>query len=361
VRLGVAGVPLFQLPTITRRANVFGRNSKKMKQTFKRLNPKHVGLQIFDGRVLAFFGLISIILALGGSVSSQLSLRKAMDYDGDGKADPAIFRMSNNNWYLVHSGSGGYSVQNFGVSASDFLTPGDYDGDGKGDVALWRDTDGTFYYIKSSDLTFNTRSFGQTDDEPVARDYDGDGKTDFAVVRRVDGVMRWYIQGSTVGFYSADFGIPSDFVAPGDYDGDGKFDRAIYRAAPNNGASSFYVSQSTAGYTVVSWGLGNDLVVPGDYDGDGKTDYAVVNSSGGYWVWRIIRSDGIGYIISGWGVSDGSDFPVQNDYDGDGKTDRAIWRTGTGVYWIARSLDGGTQNYNWGQDGDFPIAYYDVH
>src|SRR5436190_5119670 len=126
------------------------------------------------------FALITLLLT--SSAFSQAALRKAMDYDADGKADFVVFRPTNNVWYI--SNNTGVTATNFGLQAEDFMTPGDYDGDGKGDIAVWRDTTGTFYWLNSSDGTFHAVNWGLTNDEPVARDYDGDGKTDLAVARR---------------------------------------------------------------------------------------------------------------------------------------------------------------------------------
>jgi hypothetical protein len=325
---------------------------KKSKQLF---------LRRFTFVVVCIF---AALITVATSIKAQTSLRRAMDYDLDQKTDAAVFRASNNTWYIAKSG-GGFMFQPFGTSSSDFLVPGDYDSDQKGDIAVWRDSTGTFYYIRSMDGIVVTYQFGLSDDEPVARDYDGDGKTDFAVVRRSNGQMIWHIvQSSNNFYYSVQFGISADFVAPGDYDGDGKFDIAVFRdsdpSQPNSQAI-FYILRSRDGLHIASWGADNDLVVPGDYDGDNKTDIAVVRDTGSSLVWYIYRSSDGNSFVTSWGLGGGSDFPVQGYYDSDAKTDVAIWRNSEGTFYIQKSSDFNLQAIYWGSPGDLPVAVYDVH
>ncbi|HBE82367.1 MAG TPA: hypothetical protein DDW24_06270 [Blastocatellia bacterium] len=311
------------------------------------------------------FGVAAAIALLLSIPSfAQLSLRKAIDTDNDGKADFSVFRPTNNTWYTFKS-AGGVSIQTFGLANEDFMTPGDFDGDGKGDVAVWRDTTGAWYWLNSSDSTFNGILFGLTGDEPVARDYDGDGKTDPAVARRSNGAMIWYVlRSSDGGFVAQQFGLSTDFTAPGDYDGDNKFDFAIQRpGATSTSQATFYVQRSTGGFDIIPWGWGNDLVVPGDYDGDGKTDIAVVregSTPSSNLAWFIRRSTDGGLIALTFGITS-SDLNVQNDYDGDGKTDVAIWRNTDGQFYVLRSLDGVLAVVQWGLPNDFPVAAYDSH
>ena len=102
-------------------------------------------------------------------------------------------------------------VEYFGLP-TDQLVPADYDGDGRADIAVWRPSNGFWYWISSRDKSFNSYQFGLTGDKAVPGDYDGDGKTDFALFRPSNGV--WYIQQSTKGFRAEPFGLSTDIQIP---------------------------------------------------------------------------------------------------------------------------------------------------
>ncbi len=89
------------------------------------------------------------------------------------------------------------------------IVPADYDGDGKADVAVFRPSNGTWYLLRSNQ-GFTGYQFGILTDLPVPADYDGDGKTDIAVYR--DGT--WYLQRSTQGFTGVGFGAATDKPIP---------------------------------------------------------------------------------------------------------------------------------------------------
>ncbi|MDQ3801582.1 MAG: VCBS repeat-containing protein [Acidobacteriota bacterium] len=296
------------------------------------------------------------------TIGAQTSLNKILDYDDDNKTDLVVFRPSENVWYAKLSRSGGLYEVSFGVSGDDFLTPGNYDTDTYDDIGVWRNSEGNFYFLKSTDGTMGTVHLGSPNDEPVPRDYDGDSITDFAVIRRENGLMSWYVIHSTTGqVVGTNFGLAIDYAAPGDYDGDGKTDIAVVRPSPNNGQAIFYILGSNVGFYGYPWGLSNDLIVPGDYDGDGNTDLAIVRDTGTNLLWAILNSRDSSYSILSFGIGGGDDFPVQSDYDGDGKTDIAVWRNSTGSFYVFRSSDGALGGGQFGTDGDYPVAYYDVH
>ncbi|MBK7706598.1 MAG: FG-GAP repeat protein [Acidobacteria bacterium] len=66
----------------------------------------------------------------------RTTFRCRMTSTGDGKADAGIFRPSNATWYVSKSSSG-TTIQQFGLS-TDIPAVADYDGDGKADIAIYR-------------------------------------------------------------------------------------------------------------------------------------------------------------------------------------------------------------------------------
>ncbi len=127
------------------------------------------------------------------------------DYDGDGKADFAVYR--NGIWLILQSSDGAVRTEYFGL-AEDKVVPGDFDGDKKADIAVWRPSNGFWYLLSSSDNSVKYIQFGLSDDKPTPDDYDGDGKTDVAVFRPSNGV--WYLQQSNDGFRAENFGLSND-------------------------------------------------------------------------------------------------------------------------------------------------------
>jgi hypothetical protein len=224
----------------------------------------------------------------------------AMDFDGDGRADLAVYRASTGAGYVRMSG-GGVAVY-AGGRAGDIAKPGDYDGDGRTDPAVFRPSTGVWYIQLSSTGAGVTLQWGLDGDVPVAGDYDGDGKTDVAVFRPSTGI--WYVLQSSTG------------------------------------TGAFY-----------QWGLADDIPVPGDYDGDGKTDVAVFRPSTG--IWYVLQSTTGTGAFSLFGVN--GDVPVPGDYDGDGKTDVAVYRPANGIWYVLQSSNGTLAFYQWGIAGDIPI------
>ncbi|HEX7358891.1 MAG TPA: VCBS repeat-containing protein [Bryobacteraceae bacterium] len=165
------------------------------------------------------------------------------DYFGYGHTDLAVWSPSNGRWYItsnIHDVTDSASwlppngnVQ-FGGPGVDIPVPGDYDGDGRADLAVWRPQLAVWYVETTSDFVQQPlKQWGLPGDIPVPGDYDGDGKTDFAVFR--PGLATWYVVPSgspstpTVGLQ---WGLPiGDQPVVGDFNADGMSDFIIWRPA----------------------------------------------------------------------------------------------------------------------------------
>ncbi len=240
------------------------------------------------------------------------------DYDGDGKSDIAVFRGNPGNpdrsvFYILSSQTNTVRVEQFGRSGDNPTISGDWDGDGKADLAVYRpDANGGqsyFFYRPSSQsgVDFVTLYWGIAGDTPIFGDFDGDRKLDATVYR--PGENAFYVRRSSDGtMLRQQWGIAADdAIFAGDFDGDGKSDFAVYRFIGAD-AGTWYILQSGANpaFRAVRWGLGSDLPVPADYDGDGKTDFAVFRRSDR--VWYILNNASGTSSFVNFGLS--SDFPL---------------------------------------------------
>jgi len=200
------------------------------------------------------------------------------DYDGDGKTDLATSDLDlDNNSILVilHSSTNTVSARLFLLG--DVGLAADFDGDGRADPAVW--TDGLWQISTNTGGSAYTQQWGLPGDKPVPADFDGDGKTDLAVFRPSEG--KWYVLNPVTGSISVvSWGLNGDIPVPGDYNGDGKADYAVYRPSNN---TWYRLHSSDFSIHITQWGLPNDSVTPGDYDGDGELDLAVWRPSEGTW------------------------------------------------------------------------------
>lgn len=215
------------------------------------------------------------------------------DFDGDGRDDIAIWRPG--AFYILNSSNGTARVDSFGIDGDDPAVVGDYDGDNKADPAVFRcpgiaDPDGQcFFFYRGSltpaNITYAPWGFGVDGDFfPLVGDFDGDGKNDFCIQRSnpsapSQGQFVLRKSGGGADEY-INWGNSSDFLIPGDYDGDGKTDFCVRRSnIPTAGARTFFILTRTGVISQIQWGITGDVSVPGDYDGDGRTDIAIWRGS----------------------------------------------------------------------------------
>jgi len=315
------------------------------------------------------------------------------DVDGDGLADPVVYRPSTGFWYALRSSSGYSYFDQFQViwgTSTTIPMPGDYDGDNKMDVAVYdqngifgaapagnwniRYSSDNFSHASRTSFAFPVEGYNYTPQNlPLMADFNGDNRPDFVTFRPDSG--EWSVA-------LTDFGIPSklpehfpsgeyngrwqwglggDIAVPADYDGDRLADLAVWR--PSNG--TWYIRLSTEGYSVATarvyqWGLPGDIPIVNDFDGDGRADLVVWRPWEGNWYIKLSSRgfDPAAWALIQWGLP--GDIPMANDYDGDGIADPAVWRPSSGTWYLLLS----SQAYNpatarviqWGLPGDIPLS-----
>jgi len=265
------------------------------------------------------------------STSSRLRVQGLNnDFDGDNKADYALYDYVYGNWYIYSSSARNWMTYGNNFGSSGYLpVPGDYDGNGKADLvdysrntAWW-----LIYYVGRGAV--DAFQWGAYYCIPVPGDYDGDGKSDFALYNFVSG--QWYIfKSSTLTWlaYGEVFGGYGLIPVPGDYNGGGKSDIVVYS---ENDAMWYLYYTETGATDSLNFGGQGYVPAPGDYDYDGITDFGLYDYWYGYWyVWSAAN----GWIVYDYQWGDYYYTPVAGDYDGDGLSDLAVYSRYYGDWYI---------------------------
>jgi hypothetical protein len=161
------------------------------------------------------------------------------DYDGDGRADIAVFDPGT-GWWFIHGSTDGFHMEQFGYYGTTAV-PADFDNDGKADIAVYEHTRGLWYIHRSSSDDLVVQQFGYAGVTPVTSDFDGHG-ADFGVFDRASG--NWFTHGQVDGFAIRQFGYHGVLPVSADYDGDAKGDLGVYD--PN--AARWYLLRTSAGF-----------------------------------------------------------------------------------------------------------------
>ncbi len=314
------------------------------------------------GRILAdAAGAAYVAVTRGASAGGNYELRALWrrmpaDYDGDRRAELALYSAPTARWNVALS-SAGYA-QSSGVDLGGpgwAAAPEDYDGDGKVDPAVFHAAAGAWRVRLSGSgyAEAGLDGFGGAGATAAPADYDGDGKADPAYYRAADGMWGYRLSASNYAVFAFSYAAGADCTAaPADYDGDGKADPAVYRAAD----SAWRVRLSGSGYAEAGldgFGGTDATAAPADYDGDGKADPAYYRATDGTWGFRLSAS---GYALAqavNFTPAGGTAAPA--DYDGDGKADPAGYRAADGT-WSARLSGSGyaLQQGTFGGSGYLP-------
>lgn len=335
--------------------------------------------QLADLRAKRWYVNLHTTNAPGGEIRGQVKIQTTpYDNDGDGRTDIKVYRPSTFTTYGIFSVNNTIftNVFGFGVESPLSSAADDYDGDGRGDLVLLRVSNGVIVWriLQTASNTVREVYWGLTStfDDLVPADYDGDGKTDIAVYRYTTGI--WYILQSSNNQLRAEFwgqpGNPNEYGVVGDFDGDGRSDLTVMRYTSGAMLWSTRLSSNNA-FLVREWGASAtdsiSTVAQIDVDGDGIQDRMVVrdpnprtqtaNNFGDRVTILVMPSGGGAHLILPFGLD--TDVPFAGDYDGDGRTDFVARRDegGTLIWYIAQS----SNNWNtsqprvvrWGLSGDF--------
>jgi subtilisin-like proprotein convertase family protein len=224
-----------------------------------------------------------------------LDIPISADFDGDGRADIGVYRPQTAQWLVRRSRTPGtITTISFGapllptdLAPKDLPVPADFDGDGRADYAIFRPSEGRWLVLLSGGGLLN-RTLGQDGDIPIPGDYDGDFKDDFAVFR--PSTAQWIIRPSSGGpdltftFGTAGLSVP----VPGDYDGDYKWDLATYNTSTFQW--QFRSSRTGSASSAIVFGNASAIPTPADFDGDGRIDFAYFQPTGPTPNWQIRQS-----------------------------------------------------------------------
>ncbi|MDP2991720.1 MAG: hypothetical protein Q8O57_14255, partial [Kiritimatiellota bacterium] len=181
----------------------------------------------------------------------------------------------------------------------------DYDGDGKADPAVYDESTGTWRIKLSSDnyslLVTTLSGLGGRGMASVAADYDGDKKADPAVYQEATG--RWAILPSSENYevlivMMQPLGGPGYSGMPADYDGDGRAGPGVYQR--ERGDWKMLLSSENYYPVELSGLLGGTgyRAVAADYDGDGKADPAIYGESNGYWIFKLSSIEYVEIVLT---------------------------------------------------------------
>lgn len=211
---------------------------------------------------------------------------------------------------------------------------GDWNGDGKAEPAVFR----SGYWTMPVDGQTVRFRFGRTGDRPIVGDWDGDGRDGIGVRRGAEWILSNTIAPASV---SARFryGRVGDTPVVGDWDGDGVDGIGIHRGA-------HWYLRNTPSAGSARWrflyGRPSDVPVAGDWDGDGTDRIGV--KRGSKWLLRSWLSSGAAHSVFTYGAP--GDVPAVGDWGSLGKDTVGVVRPSMGVWFVVDIAPGFPRSIN---------------
>lgn len=265
--------------------------------------------------------------------------RNPTDFDGDSRADFAVFSENQGKMIIAKSASNytSFLLQIGGIGA--LIAPGDYDGDGLADPAVYWKKSGLWQiYLSDHSYAMATNTLGGAGYAPVPADYDGDGKTDLAAYQKSSGNWQIIFSSNSLSI-SGGWGGPGWNPVVADYDGDGRADIVVYRESTGEWELLLSAGLELGHYIPYSfiWDEQGFTAIGTDFDNDGRADFALFNKSLGLLVMALSAS---GYQTASAMFNTTNSDPVTGDYDGDRKTDPVIYSQSEADWLVALSSAG---------------------
>ena len=212
------------------------------------------------------------------------------------------------------------------LNCPDVPQAGDWNGDGKAEPGVFRRVAVSKFWLRDQVTGKATRvDYGRPSDEPVTGDWNGDGTTDVGVRR--PGWKAFLLRARNGTTTRVNLGRVKDVGVTGDWDGNGRTEVGIW----NPGTRVF--TQRFANGTTQNVALGSlgDRPVTGDWNGDKRTDLGVFRPSTAAFYLRTRTTTGT-VKITGLRLGRSTDLPVTGDWDGNGTTDVGVWSPSTATY-----------------------------
>ncbi len=264
------------------------------------------------------------------------------DYDGNSYSDYAVFRPSNQTWYIAYVSSGTVTgvtdTIQFG-SIGDIPYPIDVDGDGSVNIGVYRRdkaSGGSKFIYRTSSAEIEEISFGLLGDQPIHGVKSDLGRSLFGLFRPETG--EWFIRGIDTTISSFQFGLPGDIAMGAPILSGSQYTPILYRPKEamwyiKDGASASSVNYGSLGAkpSSESLGLGDIAPIQSDLDGDFLSDLVLVRRRGEASNAEFIslRSSALSTTFKNPILPAGESY-INTDFDGDLKADFGSVRSDAG-------------------------------